>query len=184
MPREPKTRVCKFCQRRKPIEHFYIRKDSGRRRLDCKKCRAAAGAAWAKRNPERRKAIALSYAHRNMDKIRAWKKANPIRAKRWDREHPERVRAMKAKWSKNNPGMMLASVRRRQTMKASATPPWSELKAIQAVYIRARKLGKEVDHIVPLRSKIVCGLHVLANLAIVSMKKNRSKGNRHWPDMP
>lgn len=41
-----------------------------------------------------------------------------------------------------------------------------------------------VDHIVPLRSKLVCGLHCEQNLAVIPGRGNSSKGNRYWPDMP
>ena len=42
----------------------------------------------------------------------------------------------------------------------------------------------EVDHIVPLASRIVCGLHAETNLRVVPKLVNRIKGNRFWPDMP
>ncbi|WP_455154164.1 HNH endonuclease signature motif containing protein [Cupriavidus campinensis] len=78
----------------------------------------------------------------------------------------------------------------RYASKMRATPSWADQEAIKQFYETATALGMltgewhEVDHIVPLRSKLVCGLHCQANLQILTAKENMRKGNRHWPDMP
>ena len=54
---------------------------------------------------------------------------------------------------------------------------------IKIVYEKAGAMGFEVDHVVPLQSKVVCGLHVWSNLQLLSQIENGKKGNRFWPDM-
>ena len=58
------------------------------------------------------------------------------------------------------------------------------LSDVARIYKKAHELGAQVDHIVPLQSDIVCGLHCICNMQILSKKENASKGNRWWPDMP
>jgi len=71
-----------------------------------------------------------------------------------------------------------------------ATPVWADLQAIKEIYKKAHKLKKEtgenwhVDHIVPLKGKIVSGLHVEYNLQILTATENCKKSNRYWPGMP
>lgn len=67
-----------------------------------------------------------------------------------------------------------------------ATPPWQteeQRKQIREIY-RNRKPGEEADHIVPLKSPIVCGLHVPWNLQNLPAGTNQNKGNHYWPGHP
>lgn len=71
-----------------------------------------------------------------------------------------------------------------------AIPAWADSAAIDAVYAKAKNLSEvtgfpwHVDHVVPLQSPLVCGLHCEANLQVLPWVVNLSKSNRHWPDMP
>lgn len=77
--------------------------------------------------------------------------------------------------------------RRRNAAKLNAVPRWANeffiREAYQLALRRTRITGFKwsVDHIVPLRGKMVCGLHCEANLAVIPMIDNERKGNRHWP---
>lgn len=67
--------------------------------------------------------------------------------------------------------------RTRNATKLNATPKWSNLGEVALIYKHCPK-GYHVDHIIPLKSKVVCGLHVPSNLAIISEFENLSKGNK------
>ena len=67
-----------------------------------------------------------------------------------------------------------------------ATPPWltaTHREALATIY-RSATPEDHVDHIVPLRNALVCGLHVPWNLQILPAGANMSKSNKWWPDHP
>ena len=79
---------------------------------------------------------------------------------------------------------------RRRLLVSSAQPKWADSSRILEIYrlrdVLSESTGIEhhVDHIVPLTSKLVCGLHNEFNLQVLPGVENLKKHNRHWPDMP
>lgn len=127
---------------------------------------------WA--DPDRARQICRDSRARHLEQRRADGRAqyakNPVpykaRARAWGRAHPEYLKFMVA--------------RRRATI-LHAMPPWltpEQLEEMRAIYARA-PAGHDVDHIIPLRGKTVCGLHVPWNLQYLPTAANRAKGNRH-----
>lgn len=80
------------------------------------------------------------------------------------------------------------SIRRRRA-RSAATPSWSNRQKVLEIYEQARKISEltgvqhHVDHVVPLTSKKVCGLHNEFNLRVIPATENLKKHNRSWPDM-
>lgn len=66
----------------------------------------------------------------------------------------------------------------------------SDKAKVQAFYELAKEMTEKtgvrhhVDHIVPLKSRIVCGLHNEFNLQVITAEENIRKHNRSWPEMP
>jgi hypothetical protein len=57
------------------------------------------------------------------------------------------------------------------------TPAWADREAIRQYY-RDCPAGFDVDHVVPIRGKRVCGLHVLENLQYLAPSANKQKLNK------
>lgn len=69
----------------------------------------------------------------------------------------------------------------KRAAKLFAMPPWADYYEIKNIYKNTPK-GHHVDHIVPLVSKIVCGLHCPANLQYLPASENCSKKNKFQSD--
>lgn len=116
--------------------------------------------------------------------------ANRKNAKELRKANPESNRARVAAWKKAFPEKVAANTAARDKRVRDASPSWASREAINDVYQRARMLTATtgiphvVDHIVPLRSKLVCGLHCEFNLEVITAEDNLKKSNRWWIDGP
>lgn len=100
-----------------------------------------------------------------------------IATKKWQSKNNEHIREVGKKYRQANPHKMRAAVARRWAEKLKATPIWADHEKIAEIYSLAIKTGKHVDHIIPLRGKLVCGLHVHNNLQPLDPIANKRKGN-------
>lgn len=164
-------KYCGNCCGWKEPGEFYKRKASkDGLQAFCKPCMNAYNGRNREKDPEAHRARANAWYATNKERalanVKAWKAKNPDYISRWQKANPGKVRAI---------GM------RRHAAKFQRTPTWSEIEAITEFY-EACPAGHEVDHIVPLRGKVVSGLHVLANLQYLTIHDNRTKKNKYTPE--
>lgn len=151
----------------------------------------AAAKARREQNPDACDAAQRRWREKNADAIRAAKKARRDATPKAARKlkDPSAPKRAKKAWKQRNPGQVVADKARRRARQLQATMVWADralmddIYALAAIYTRAG-FPAHVDHVVPLRSKRVCGLHVPANLSVLPAVDNIRKGNRWWPDMP
>ena len=86
---------CRCCGETKPEEQFYLRKETGRRRTECKACWNARAAKWVEKNPERSREIKKAYEVRNQDQVRASRAA-------WKRRNREKINEQQRDWRSRN----------------------------------------------------------------------------------
>jgi hypothetical protein len=65
-----------------------------------------------------------------------------------------------------------------KAQKTSAYPAWADRQKITQIYEDARLTGMHVDHIIPLKHPLVCGLHCEFNLQLLDPQTNINKSNR------
>lgn len=104
----------------------------------------------------------------------------------WSKRNPDKVKALQLKRNRENPARRNLWTSNYRQAKDSRMPAWlnsGQLVEMEGVYdycsaLRRAGLDYHVDHIVPLRGKIVSGLHVPWNLQVIPGLENVRKGNR------
>jgi len=147
---------------------------------------------WNKDNRKKRYEYYLANKEQSKkaDKLRrsqpAYKESRSMRNKE-RRLNDEEFRQMQNDrnndWRKNNLAYCAHKSQLHRTSKLKAAPEWADKELMKDMYMEAKYHKMEVDHIVPLKSKMVCGLHWEGNLQLLSANSNRAKSNSYWEGM-
>jgi len=194
-------RTCKTCAMTSDNEELFVK--NGRfRKNTCKKCDSlkviqyqrdniesvrAKNKAWGVANPERKRVLTTKALAKYAEK------------------YPERLKAAKAKYRATTKGkhteqkylssyaeinrpLAAARTRARNAAKTNAIPAWVNKFFVAEAYDLAARRSKlfgiewNVDHIIPIKSKTVCGLHWEGNMQVIPRSVNVRKGNRYNQD--
>jgi hypothetical protein len=152
-------KTCNYCQQALDISFFHKKKNGKHGvRAQCIACAKE----YIAKNRKAISAYNLEYYYKNPEKSKQWRTITLNRHR----------------------GTANAKTVRRKAAKLKATPKWANLTKIKAKYQLAAMFNKHteekwhVDHIIPLRGKDVCGLHVEYNLRVIPAKENLQKSNR------
>lgn len=105
---------------------------------------------------------------------------NRIKARKYSRDNKELVnRKSREHYKLNRSKYIETALIRASKLKQRS---WTiESEAIRQFYINCPE-GHHVDHEIPLKHELVCGLHCIANLQYLPAKENLAKSNRWIPD--
>lgn len=149
----------------------------------CRSCASISRKKHYQNNKERSNNTAAIYRERNKEKIAEQKKQYRL-------AHPEVEAARKkAHYEANKKEHhAYANARRHKTRALTISLP-GEREALRSIYSHRDECrvlsgdGYHVDHIVPLKNPVVCGLHASWNLQILPQDLNDAKGNSFDPSV-
>jgi hypothetical protein len=177
---------CRLCRKDQKKKEYNTNKDKILQK--CKEYRI--------KNSEKLNSSQVEYRTKNRQSIRI--KQNEIYQKNKEErldcarkryaENKEVIKARVKSYTKENRSKINAIKAKYRAARYNATPDWltkEHLVEIEEFYTLAYELAwlnegeiLQVDHIVPLQGKTVCGLHVPWNLQILTKSNNISKFNK------
>lgn len=176
-------RTCASCQEVKQVAEFARDKSNKKDGLkySCRSCVTLKNKAFYEKNKER-----------ELNRVKVYRAGNPERIsqlRKLSRQaDPARFTAYRKTNSLNNPDAMLARSAKNRASKKGKVPSWLTpddyfliREAFHLALLRKKMFGFtwHVDHVIPLKGKLVCGLHVPENLQVIPSTANKRKHNKY-----
>lgn len=182
--------TCTKCGKKKQEHEFHIRSDRAKGSGSwCKLCISVRDKEYYELNKERIKQRQKEYAETR-------KEDKSLYNKEYRQNNKEKLNAYERDYYKKNTEVVATRKNelkmRRKAATNNSTPGWlskDDISKMRSIYKMCRLISKktgiqhEVDHIIPLISDVVSGLHVPWNLQIISKSENASKSNKLIEDM-
>lgn len=128
------------------------------------------------KNVDKKRQRSRQYHANNVDKRKLYDK------ERYPKEKGQRIERA-SEWNRNNQHRRVHLIAARRAAQHLASPAWltkTQKDRIKDFYLLRAAYGRdfEVDHIVPIKGKNVCGLHVPWNLQVLTVIENNRKSNQ------
>ena len=192
-------KLCKLCNTYLPFDEFHrhhATKDG--HNSYCKLCMKEYKAQYDKKNYDRNSNYRKDYNKRNAEKHKQdWKirYSNPKykeyhlnKNKKWREEHSNRYKEGQLNWREANPEKLAEYSSFHRSRRKNAVPIWfsdfdkfviQEAHNLRGLRLISTGIEWEVDHIIPISGKKVCGLHVAINLQVIPKIENKRKLNKY-----
>jgi hypothetical protein len=183
----------------KPCKHGHVA-ERYTNTATCVECARQRAQRHKQQDPERAQRVYRAWRDSNADAIRQKKRESwaaqraagvprtpaaperrQVESRRYYEKHRDEISARVQASRERFRGRDNAISRTKKERKRRAVPPWADPVQIRAIYDEAARLGLHVDHDIPLRNPLVCGLHVQDNLRPLTPRENMRKKNRFDP---
>ncbi|PCI45880.1 MAG: hypothetical protein COB41_00380 [Proteobacteria bacterium] len=166
--------VCRKCHRRdlkntpKVLSERAIKLELKKNPM-CWDCSSVNSSRWYKNHTQCSSCQKSEYIKKNYEKIKDY-------SKKWRIANKASICLYKKEYRDKTGYHRFAQAKRNAILK-NAMPSWVDTVALKTIYKNCPK-GYSVDHIIPLKSDIVCGLHVPCNLQYLTISENSFKWNK------
>lgn len=120
---------------------------------------------------------------------RNWRKSNKNKHNSYQRKYRVMDLSKIKKMLEDKEEVYFTTAYRKKKRIIDATPRWADHAGIRRMFEECIRLSDqmgldfEVDHVIPIRNRKVCGLHIPENLQVVSHSLNTIKANKFNADV-